>query len=247
MGPPVDERAAERPRLILAEARGGRVGWPDAWKGGGQWSNPPDADPASPGASAASPGTAGPHRGPHPGGPAPRRLGALDAATLHDRVPRNVTVAGVDIGSRGRAGTDTAIARAAAAYSRTRIEFVIGGKVTSLRAADVGLHLDPAATLAAAKAVGRHDNPVARPVLWAAAFFRPRARPGPHQRRHDPAGQRPGGPCPGQVPVHEATVVGSPYGVGISEGRTGRGFRRPRSPASSNRRPRWASCPSASG
>ena len=40
-------------------------------------------------------------------------LGAwvIDAATLHDRVPRNVTVAGVDIGRRGRAGTDAAIAR----------------------------------------------------------------------------------------------------------------------------------------
>jgi len=148
---------------------------------------------------------------------------ALDVATLHDRVPRNVTVAGVDIGRRSQAGTDAAIARAAEAYSRTRIEFVIGGKVTSLRAADVGLHLDPAATLAAAKAVGRHDNPVARPVLWAAAFFRPRrvpVRTSVDTTRLAYALAA----LPGQVPVHEPTVVGSPYGVGISEGRTGRGF-----------------------
>jgi vancomycin resistance protein YoaR len=148
---------------------------------------------------------------------------AIDTATLHHRVPRNVTVAGVDIGRRGAGSSDQAIDRAAEAYSHTRIELVIKGKVTTLRAADVGLHLDPAATLAAAMAVGRHDNPLARPVLWAASFFRPRRAPvrtSVDTTRLTFALAA----LPGQVPVHEPTVVGSPYGVGISAGQSGRGF-----------------------
>ncbi len=149
--------------------------------------------------------------------------GSSTSSTLHDRVPRNVTVAGVDIGRRGQAGTDAAIDRAAEAYSRTRIEFVIGGQG----------HLAAGGRRRPAPRPGRHP----RRRQGGRSPRQPGGPTGAVGRRVLPPRRAPVrtsvdttrlaaalAALPGQVPVHEPTVVGSPYGVGITEGRTGRGF-----------------------
>ncbi len=148
---------------------------------------------------------------------------AVDAATLGDRVARNVSVGGVDVGRRGPGALTGAIDRAATVYGNASVELVTDRQTLHLRGKDLGLDLDRAATARDARAVGRDDNPLARPFLWAASFVRTRQSP-VHVTVNLDRLAFALATLPGQTPVQEPTVVGSPSSFGISRSHGGIGY-----------------------
>ena len=147
----------------------------------------------------------------------------IDYATLHSQISRNVTIENVNVGRLAPPALESALKKANAVYGPGSVDFVINGKVTRLKATDIGLHLDEAATVSAARKVGRNDPVVLKPVMWAASFFRPRHAPVRITLDRAKLATALAG-LPGQVAVKEPTLVGSPDTVGVSAGQGGYGF-----------------------
>ena len=147
----------------------------------------------------------------------------IDYATLHREISRNVTIENVDVGRLAPRALGAALEKANATYGPGSVEFVINGKVTRLKATDIGLHLDEAATVSAARKVGRNDPVLLKPVMWVASFFRPRHAPVRIKLDRVKLAAALAG-LPGQVAVKEPTLVGSPDTVGVSAGQDGYGF-----------------------
>lgn len=148
---------------------------------------------------------------------------AVDYHTLETRVARNVQVENVPIGRLSRAATNQAMRRADADYGKGSVVFLVDGKRHVLSAADIGLHVDASATLAAAHRIGRDDPPLLRPFTWLASWFKPRQTPVTvrldRARLAETLAR-----LPGQTPVTEPRVVGSIDTVGATPGAPGYGF-----------------------
>ena len=147
----------------------------------------------------------------------------IDYATLHSQISRNVTIENVNVGRLAPPALGSALKRANAVYGPGSVDFVINGKVTRLKATDIGLHLDETATVSAALKVGRNDPVLLKPVMWAASFFRPRHAPVRIKLDRARLATALAG-LPGQVAVKEPTLVGSPDTIGVSAGQGGYGF-----------------------
>lgn len=148
---------------------------------------------------------------------------AIDYRTLGGSVARNVQVENVSIGRLSGAATAAAMRRADTDYGKGSVVFLVEGKPHVLSAADIGLHVDARATLAAAHRIGRDDPPLLRPFAWVASWFRPRKTPVTvrldHARLAETLAR-----LPGQTPVTEPRVVGSVDTVGSTPGASGYGF-----------------------
>lgn len=147
----------------------------------------------------------------------------VDTVTLGDRVARNVTVGGVDVGRKSPAELPAALDQARAVYDRTTIELSTGRQTLKLSARDLGMELDTAATIADAKRVGRDDAAITRPFRWAASFVRPRRSP-VHVHVNVDRLALALAQLPDQVPVQEPTLLGTPATVGISRAHAGFGY-----------------------
>lgn len=147
----------------------------------------------------------------------------VDSVTLGDRVVRNVTVGGIDVGRKRPAELPAALDQARAVYDRTTIELTTDRQTLRLSAGDLGMELDTAATIADTKRVGRDDPPFTRPFQWAASFVRPRRSP-VHVRVNVDRLALALAQLPGQDPVGEPTLLGTPATVGISRSHDGFGY-----------------------
>lgn len=150
-------------------------------------------------------------------------LWALDYGTLRNRVARNVTVENVAIGRLDNPSLRAALDRADSQYGKGVVEFVIDGRPHRMSAAEIGLHLDVDATIAAAHTVGRSDPPVLRPIFWLTSWFTPRRVPVTVKLDKVKLAEALA-ELPGQTPVTEPAVVGSVDAIGTSPGASGFGF-----------------------
>lgn len=148
---------------------------------------------------------------------------AVDAATLGDRVARNVTVGGVDVGRKGPGALEAALDHASEVYGNAQVELIANDETLHLTGRELGMTLDERATITDAKGVGRDDAAFARPFLWFASFFQARRSP-VHVRVDRNRLTLALAKLPGQTPVKEPTLVGTPSTLGISRSHGGFGY-----------------------
>lgn len=103
-------------------------------------------------------------------------LGAAVAAWAVDtkddgRVVRNVTLAGVDVGTMSEAELTDTVAGLAEDYQDTPVSLEVGDRTIEATVGELGAKVDQPATVAAALAVGRDGSVIAQPVAWAQSFL----------------------------------------------------------------------------
>jgi vancomycin resistance protein YoaR len=102
---------------------------------------------------------------------------ALATRTQHDRVARNVSLAGHDVGGNSPEDLARLVDQLATDEHTTPIHIATPTHSYDTTAGALGLTLDPAATTAAVLDVDRSGSPVLRPFRWAASWFGPRKVP----------------------------------------------------------------------
>lgn len=103
-------------------------------------------------------------------------LGAGVAAWAYDtrdddRVVRNVTLAGVDVGTQTEAELTDTVATLAEQYEDTPVTLEVEGRTIEATVGELGAKVDEEATVEAAMAVGRSGSAVGRPFGWAQSFW----------------------------------------------------------------------------
>ena len=103
-------------------------------------------------------------------------LGAAVAAWAYDTreddaVVRNVTLAGVDIGTMSEAELTDQVAELADAYQDTPVNLEVGDRTIEATVGELGAKVDQAATVEAALAIGHGGSAVGRPFAWAQSFW----------------------------------------------------------------------------
>ena len=103
-------------------------------------------------------------------------LGAAVAAWAvdtrdEDRVVRNVTLAGVDIGTMSEAELTDTVAELAEGYQDTEVTLETPERTIETTVGELGAKVDEEATVAAAMDIGRDGSFVARPVAWWQSFL----------------------------------------------------------------------------
>ncbi|MBL8776110.1 MAG: VanW family protein [Acidimicrobiales bacterium] len=103
-------------------------------------------------------------------------LGAAVAAWAVDtkddgRVVRNVTVAGVDVGTMTEAELTDTVAELADEYQDTPVTLETPERTIETTVGELGARVDQEATVAAAMEIGRDGSVVAQPVAWWQSFL----------------------------------------------------------------------------
>ena len=103
-------------------------------------------------------------------------LGAAVAAWAVDtkddtRVVRNVTLAGVDVGTMSEAELTDTVAGLAEEYQDTEVTVEVGDRTIEATVGELGAKVDQEATVAAVMDIGRAGSMVARPVAWWQSFL----------------------------------------------------------------------------
>ncbi|MCB1017577.1 MAG: VanW family protein [Acidimicrobiales bacterium] len=88
-----------------------------------------------------------------------------------DQVVRNVTLAGVDVGTMSQAELTDTVAELADRYQDTAVTLEVGDRSIETTVGDLGAKVDQEATVAAALDVGRDGSVVGQPVSWARSFL----------------------------------------------------------------------------
>lgn len=102
---------------------------------------------------------------------------AIDSASASGKVPRNVTLAGRDIGKLPEDRLATTVADLADHYADVEVRVRTTDGTFKVKAADLGLKLDQEATVQAALDLDE-DKPIPRrPLVWASSFLAEREAP----------------------------------------------------------------------
>lgn len=101
----------------------------------------------------------------------------IDTNAAHGRVPRNVRLAGRNIGRMPERELRAAVRNVAKRYSTIEVEVATPGRSYKVPAGMLGLALDEKATIQAALAVGKKDALPLRPVTWLSSFVAHRSAP----------------------------------------------------------------------
>lgn len=103
-------------------------------------------------------------------------LGAAVAAWAYDTreddaVVRNVTLAGVDVGTLTEAELTDQVAELADAYQETPVTLEVGDRTIETTVGELGAKVDQEATVEAALAIGHGGSAIGRPFAWAQSFW----------------------------------------------------------------------------
>lgn len=102
---------------------------------------------------------------------------AVDTTTARGKVPRNITLAGRDIGKLPEKQLAMAVADLAQHYVQSEIKINTPDHTFKVAAGELGLRLDQPATIAAALSMN-HDTPwFRRPIQWFSSFLDQRQAP----------------------------------------------------------------------
>lgn len=95
----------------------------------------------------------------------------LDQAITSDKVARNVTVAGVEVGGSTPSELEVELQSLAKQVPETQVVIRSGSNTMTTTAGDLGLTMDVDATTAAINNIGRVDPLPARPIRWLKSLF----------------------------------------------------------------------------
>jgi vancomycin resistance protein YoaR len=96
---------------------------------------------------------------------------AIDTSKASGKVPRNVTLAGRDIGRLGEDDLAATVADIADQYATTTVRVRTQDQTYAAAASKLGLRLDEKATARAALHLDRDRSLVARPLVWLGSFL----------------------------------------------------------------------------
>lgn len=102
---------------------------------------------------------------------------AIDSASASGKVPRNVTLAGRDIGKLPEDRLATTVADLADHYADVEVRVRTTDGTFKVKAADLGLKLDQEATVQAALDLDEVKPIPRRPLVWASSFLAEREAP----------------------------------------------------------------------
>jgi vancomycin resistance protein YoaR len=99
-------------------------------------------------------------------------VGAWALDTKDDeRVVRNVTLAGTDVGRLTTTQLEDQVAELAEQYQDTPVSVEVGDRTIDTTVGDLGAKVDQEATVAAVLDIGRTESAITRPLDWAQSFF----------------------------------------------------------------------------
>lgn len=101
---------------------------------------------------------------------------AVDASRTSGKVPRNVKLAGKDIGGLPEDRLATTVAEIASSYDQLKVEVRVTGlsQRYEIAGSDLGLRLDQQATMREALDTDKGTSVFARPFTWMGSFITPR-------------------------------------------------------------------------
>ncbi|MBX3285780.1 MAG: VanW family protein [Actinobacteria bacterium] len=102
---------------------------------------------------------------------------AIDSASASGKVPRNVSLAGRDIGKLPEDRLATTVADVAEHYADAEVQVRTTDGTFKVKAADLGLKLDQEATVQAALDLDQEKPIPRRPLAWASSFLAEREAP----------------------------------------------------------------------
>ncbi|MDQ6698032.1 MAG: VanW family protein [Actinomycetota bacterium] len=147
---------------------------------------------------------------------------AIDTGGANGKVPRNVRLAGRDIGQMPEDKLAATVRSISRQYESTEVEVATPQRSYKVSAGKLGLALDEDATVSAALDIGRHDSAPLRPIAWLSSFLQQRKVALRFQIRRDvlAAGlaslEGQGGSQP-----KEPVIVATNHSVGIIGGSSG--------------------------
>ncbi len=99
---------------------------------------------------------------------------AIDTGGTSGKVPRNVRLAGRDIGRMPEEELAATVRSINKQYQATEVEVSTPARSYKISAGKLGLTLDEDATVQAALDIGRHDSLAMRPIAWLGSFLQHR-------------------------------------------------------------------------
>lgn len=102
---------------------------------------------------------------------------AVDSSGASGKVPRNVSLAGRDVGLMNKAELTDTVADVGRYYADLQVQVRTPVENYKVRAADLGLRLDENATIKAALDLDRNTSLIGRPFTWAGSFLHDRTAP----------------------------------------------------------------------
>lgn len=145
---------------------------------------------------------------------------AIDSSSAHGKVPRNVTLAGRDVGKLPEDDLAATVADVAEEYASTPVQVRTPDKTYKVEAAQLGLELDQEATVQAALDLDEGRKLPQRPLVWLSSFLDERASP--LTFRLDEAKLASGlADLGGNAKPTEPSIVATPTGFGIVSGSAG--------------------------
>ncbi|MCU1452719.1 MAG: Vancomycin B-type resistance protein VanW [Acidimicrobiales bacterium] len=148
---------------------------------------------------------------------------AIDTGSASGKVPRNVKLAGRDIGRLAEDRLAITVRDIAAQYAKVPVQVRIPGRTYVISAEALGLMLDEDATIQATLALDDGKALPVRPLVWLGSFAAARTAPLIFTVRDDAlAAGLAGLQGPGAVAVAEPSLVNTSAGIGIISGHSGR-------------------------
>lgn len=102
---------------------------------------------------------------------------AIDTSQTSGRVPRNVTLAGEDVGRLPEERLADSVRKVAQRYAATNVQVKLGAKTYEVPALKLGLELDENRTIDSALDLDTGESLVKRPVTWLSSFASDRKAP----------------------------------------------------------------------
>ncbi|MEO6988777.1 MAG: VanW family protein [Aquihabitans sp.] len=102
---------------------------------------------------------------------------AIDSSRANGKVPRNVTLAGRDIGLMNEADLSDTVTDLGQHYADLKVQVRAPGETYKVPASDLGLRLDQKATSKAALGLDEDASLWSRPFTWMGSFLKERAAP----------------------------------------------------------------------
>jgi vancomycin resistance protein YoaR len=96
---------------------------------------------------------------------------AIDTGGANGKVPRNVRLAGRDVGQMPEDKLAATVRAISKQYEATEVEVATPQRSYKAAAGKLGLALDEDATVQAALDIGRHDSTPVRPIAWLGSFL----------------------------------------------------------------------------
>lgn len=146
---------------------------------------------------------------------------AIDSSSASGKVPRNVTLAGRDVGTFPEDDLAATVADVAEEQAAATVQVRTTDRTYTTTAAELGLHLDEEATVRAALDLDRRRSLPSRPFVWLSSFLDERTAPLTYtvDQAELEAGLAALG---GNADAVEPSVVATGDGFGIVSGSAGR-------------------------